>query len=77
VEELVTRCSAAKRVVAFDHNLRCLSRAKRGEPGIQGPIKSAHNDYTAESAARRVRYLIDADEADGRESIEVRTLAFF
>ena len=64
VEELVAKCAGAKRVVAFDHNVRCLSRAKQGEAGIQGPIKSAHNDYTADSAAQRVRDLIPAKEAE-------------
>jgi hypothetical protein len=66
VEDLVARRTGADRVVAFDHNLRCLGRAKRGEPGIQGPIKSAHNDYTARSATQRVRDLIPGNEAEER-----------
>lgn len=63
VERLVKEATGAARVVVFDHNVRCLPMAKRGEPGVREPVKFAHNDYTLESAPRRVRDLLP-DEAD-------------
>jgi hypothetical protein len=66
MEELVARETGARRVLAFDHNVRCLSRSQQGESGIQGPIKTAHNDYTADSAAQRIRDLVAEDEASER-----------
>jgi hypothetical protein len=63
VEGLVRTATGAARVVAFDHNVRCETMAKRGEGGAQMPVKSAHNDYTEESAPQRVRDLFP-DEAE-------------
>jgi hypothetical protein len=62
VEALVARVTGAARVVAFDHNVRSAARAERGEPGVQGPVRYAHNDYTERSGPQRVRDLL-GDEA--------------
>jgi hypothetical protein len=58
VETLVQRVAGAFRVVAFDHNVRSAIRAERGEDGVQGPVRYAHNDYTEGSAPQRVRDLL-------------------
>jgi hypothetical protein len=50
-------------VHVFDHNVRCASRAKRGQSGVQMPVKFAHNDYTEHSGPQRVRDLLP-DQAD-------------
>jgi hypothetical protein len=63
VERMVREATGAVRVLVFDYNLRCSSRAKQGEKGIQEPVKVAHNDYTVKSGPQRVRDLIPA-EAD-------------
>jgi hypothetical protein len=63
VERLVKEASGAARVFAFDHNVRCGPKAKRGEKGIREPVKYAHNDYTLKSGPQRVRDLLPG-EAD-------------
>jgi hypothetical protein len=63
VEALVAEVTGAMRVLAFDHNLRSAPRSKEREPGVQGPVKYAHNDYTERSGPQRVRDLLP-DEAE-------------
>jgi hypothetical protein len=63
VEELVKKVTGASRVLAFDHNLRCATRAERGDSGVQGPVRYAHNDYTERSGPQRVRDLF-GEEAE-------------
>jgi hypothetical protein len=63
VEQLVKKATGAIRVVAFDHNVRCLPMAQRKENGAREPVKFAHNDYTLKSGPQRVRDLLP-DEAD-------------
>ena len=67
-EDCVAQATGAARVVAFDHNVRSAPRAKAGEPGIQRPVKFAHNDYTDRSGPQRVRDLLpdEAPELLGR-----------
>jgi len=63
VEELVKREIGARRVVAFDHNLRSSARGVRRGDGPNEPVRFAHNDYTEASGPQRVRDLLP-DEAD-------------
>ena len=61
-EELVKRVSGASLVVAFDHNVRCdtgkaWGRRLRGGNRVQGAAALVHNDYTADSASRRLAML--------------------
>ncbi len=58
VERLVAKATGAVRVLAFDHNLRNAELAARSEPGVQGPVRLAHNDYTERSGPQRVRDLL-------------------
>jgi len=66
VEQLVATHTGAERVLAFDHNVRCAARQGRGDDGVQGPVRYAHNDYTEHSAPQRVRDLLVAADADAR-----------
>lgn len=59
IEALVKEVAGAIHVLAFDHNVRSVERAKRGEPGVRQPVNGAHNDYTAESGPKRVRELLE------------------
>src|SRR5271170_1868521 len=43
VERLVKSATGAARVLAFDHNVRCLPMAQRKENGAREPVKFAHN----------------------------------
>jgi len=61
VEALVKGLTGAARVVAFDHNVRNATRSERGENGVQGPVRYAHNDYTEGSAPQRVRDLFGSE----------------
>ena len=55
VERLIKRVTGAERVVVFDHIVRNPVLAERGEKGARSPAKVVHNDYSLESAPRRVR----------------------
>src|SRR5690242_10015325 len=63
LEALVRAATGAARVVAFDHNLRSAAKTERREPGVQPPVRYAHNDCTERSGPQRVRDLFP-DEAD-------------
>jgi hypothetical protein len=63
VERLLKRVTGAERVVIFDHIVRNALLAERGEKGVRAPAKFVHNDYTFNSAPRRVRDLLP-QEAD-------------
>jgi hypothetical protein len=63
VEALVRAQTGARRVLAFDHNLRSRELAAARRHDAQLPVVFAHNDYTDRSAPQRVRDLLP-DEAD-------------
>jgi len=63
VEQLMKETTGATKVVVFDHNVRCLTMAQKGENGAREPVKMAHNDYTLRSGPQRVRDLVP-DEAE-------------
>lgn len=74
VEMLLARATGARRVIAFDHNVRNADRALGGEAGIRGPVPRTHNDFTARSGPERARAELKArglDPAllDGRYAI--------
>lgn len=64
IERLMKKIAGATKVVVFDHNVRCLTKAQKGENGAREPVKMAHNDYTLKSGPQRVRDLLPADEAE-------------
>ena len=58
MEELVADATGARRVLAFDHNVRNAQKAAGGEHVAQAPVRFCHNDYTLGSAPQRVRDLL-------------------
>jgi hypothetical protein len=66
VERLLKEATGAEKVVVFDHQVRNLELAKRGEKNAREYGKAVHNDYTAKSGPRRVRDHLPPVEADER-----------
>ena len=64
VERLLKAATSAAKVVVFDHQVRCLPMAQRGEHGAREYAKTVHNDYTANSGLRRVRDHLPPAEAE-------------
>ena len=63
IENLVIEATGARRVHAFDHNVRADLESKRREMKVREPVTVVHNDYTERSGPQRVRDLLP-DEAD-------------
>lgn len=61
LEDLVQGVTGARRVVAFDHNLRNAESTGDGETLAQNPVRFVHNDYTLGSGPQRVRDLMGAE----------------
>ncbi|MGA6974896.1 MAG: CmcJ/NvfI family oxidoreductase [Candidatus Binatus sp.] len=55
VERLIKRVTGSERVMVFDHIVRNPVLAERGEKGARSPARVVHNDYSLNSAPRRVR----------------------
>jgi len=58
--ELVRKATGARRVIAFDHNIRSVQRRGQSMGGsfaVQPPLDLVHGDYTEASARRRVQQL--------------------
>ena len=66
VVALIKQATGASQVQVFDHTLRADAQATQAARGIREPAWFVHNDYTARSAARRVRDLLPAEEADDK-----------
>ncbi|MEY4546987.1 MAG: hypothetical protein RL685_3182 [Pseudomonadota bacterium] len=66
MERLVREATGASEVLVFDHNLRSDPRARAGQSGVYEPVRRVHNDYTHESAIRRVHQLLGSAEAERR-----------
>ena len=64
IERLLKDATGAAKVVIFDHQVRCLPMAQRGERGAREYGKVVHNDYTAKSGPRRVRDHLPPAEAE-------------
>jgi hypothetical protein len=62
LEQLVKDATGASSVLVFDHTVRGTS--SRSGTAIQEPVSRVHNDYTAESALRRVRDFVPAEDAE-------------
>jgi hypothetical protein len=50
----------------FAHDVRCASRARRGEAGVREPVTAVHNDYTPQSGPQMVRESLDPAAAKER-----------
>ena len=63
MRELMKRATGALDVFIFDHNVRNQTRSDRGELGVRMPTDGAHNDYTMSSGPRRIREVLEDNEA--------------
>jgi hypothetical protein len=72
MERLVLDATGASRVLVFDHNLRSGPGTRAGSRGVSEPVRRVHNDYTAESALRRLQQLLPAEA----EALGQRRYAF-
>lgn len=66
VSDLVQSATGAESVLVFDHTLRSDSRSVRRERSTREPASVIHNDYTDASAAKRIRDLLPAGDAEAR-----------
>ncbi len=64
IEQLMKTTLGATKVVVFDHNVRCATKAERKENNANMPVMMAHNDYTLKSGPQRVRELVGGEEAE-------------
>ena len=53
-------------VLVFDHTIRVDDSGAQEEKKVRAPVKNMHNDFTDNSAPRRVRDLLPADQAEAR-----------
>jgi len=53
MEAYLKALTGAAAVLIFDHNVRSVTRAARGEAGVRAPVDMAHGDYTGASGLRR------------------------
>lgn len=58
---LLRELTGAEAVVVFDHNVRSVAGAARGQAGVRAPVDAVHDDYTEESGKRRVAELLLAN----------------
>jgi hypothetical protein len=61
VEQLVKEATGAVRVVAFEHDVRCVPIARQGGNAVREPVKVVHDDYTEKSAPERARLYLPND----------------
>jgi hypothetical protein len=66
VETLIKQTASASEVVVFDHTIRIGDEQTRSSANARGPVKSVHNDYTEDSAPRRLRDILGDAEAERR-----------
>ena len=66
VEALIRQHSGASEVVVFDHTIRIGDEQARNAANARPPVKGVHNDYTENSAPRRVRDILGDAEAEKR-----------
>ncbi len=64
VRNLVLRATGGRDIHIFDHTLRSDSASVRGEKTTREPATIIHNDYTDASAEKRVRDLLEAEQAE-------------
>jgi hypothetical protein len=72
VEQLIGNATGAERVIAFDHNIRNVDRAAKGETGIRSPVPRAHNDFTLRSGPDRVRAELELRGLDAKALLRRR-----
>ena len=66
VARLIRQQSGASEVKVFDHTLRIGDEQAMRAIGARPPVKGVHNDYTENSAPRRLRDILGDAEAERR-----------
>jgi len=66
ITSLIKRCSGASEVVVFDHTIRVGDPRTRASTSARAPVKGVHNDYTENSAPRRLHDILGDAEAQRR-----------
>jgi hypothetical protein len=66
IDALLRAATGADKIVIFDHTVRNTAPERQVGRLVREAGSHVHNDYTTESAPRRVRQLLPADEADAR-----------
>jgi hypothetical protein len=64
IEALIQAHTGASKVMMFDHTIRIGEENLRQEKLARAPVNSVHNDYTETSGPKRVRDLLEAEEAE-------------
>ena len=66
VAELIKKHSGASEVLVFDHTIRIGDEQAQKTLNARPPVKGVHNDYTENSAPRRLRDIVGDAEAERR-----------
>ena len=66
VAELIKKHSGASEVLVFDHTIRIGDEQAMKAINARPPVKGVHNDYTENSAPRRLREIAGDAEAERR-----------
>ena len=66
IEALIKKHSGASEVLVFDHTIRTGDEAARAAINARPPVWGVHNDYTENSAPRRLRDFLGEEEAEKR-----------
>lgn len=65
-QELIKKHSGASEVLVFDHTIRTGDEAARAATNARPPVRGVHNDYTENSAPKRLRDILGDEEAEKR-----------
>jgi len=66
IRTLIQQHCGATDVVVFDHTVRIGDEAAQQAVGARPPVKSVHNDYTEDSAPKRLRDIVGHEGAERR-----------
>jgi hypothetical protein len=66
VQALIKKHSGAAEVLVFDHTIRIGDEQAQKAVNARPPVKGVHNDYTEQSAPRRLRDIVGDEEAERR-----------
>lgn len=66
IQELIKKYSGASDVLVFDHTVRVGDETTRNALKARAPVRGVHNDYTENSAPRRLRDILGDEEAEKR-----------
>ncbi|MDX2270352.1 MAG: CmcJ/NvfI family oxidoreductase [Cyanobacteriota bacterium] len=68
-ERLLQAVTGGTQVIVFDHNVRNIERAQRGESNAKEPVRRIHNDFTDKSGYSRARSELSARNIKDPESL--------